>query len=109
MRKSVTPDYLVRLKDGAKRKMLKQHPRTALGLTPEQDRAKWPPPPDHPMVAPDHAIRRSELAKEFGLGRSRAPASGKARKRAWHSGQERGPRVAAGRFRPPSAGRGLPW
>jgi predicted transcriptional regulator len=74
VKKSVTPDYLISLEDGKKMKMLKRHLRTAYGMTPEEYRAKWGLPADYPMVAPNYANRRSELAKGFGLGRNKAKA-----------------------------------
>ena len=47
-------------------------------MTPEQYRAKWNLPSDYPMVAPNYAAQRSELAKKIGLGQFRK--SGGARK-----------------------------
>jgi predicted transcriptional regulator len=70
VRKSVTPDYLISLEDGKRYKLLRRH-LTRLGLTPEQYREKWRLPSDYPMVAPNYAARRSELAKKFGLGQLR--------------------------------------
>jgi predicted transcriptional regulator len=71
VRKSITPDYLICLEDGAKLKMLKRYLMTSFGLTPEAYRDKWGLPRDYPMVAPNYAKRRSALAKESGLGRRR--------------------------------------
>ena len=68
IKRSVTPDYLICLEDGARLKMLKRHLRTHYGLTPQEYREKWGLPPDYPMVAPNYAARRSELAREIGLG-----------------------------------------
>src|SRR3712207_3211181 len=68
IRKSVTPDYIVCLEDGRKFKSLKRHLRTQYNMTPEQYREKWGLPVDYPMVAPNYARARSELAKEMGLG-----------------------------------------
>jgi predicted transcriptional regulator len=70
VRKSITPDYLVCLDDGLHFKSLRRH-LTALGMTPEQYRAKWSLPADYPMVAANYAAQRSELAKKIGLGQSR--------------------------------------
>jgi predicted transcriptional regulator len=70
-RKSVTPDYIVCLEDGKKFKSLKRHLRTQYNMTPEQYREKWGLPADYPMVAPNYAKARSELAKEMGLGQQR--------------------------------------
>lgn len=68
IRKSVTPDHIVCLEDGKKLKMLKRHLKTSYGLTPEQYRERWGLPPDYPMVAPNYARQRSQLARDLGLG-----------------------------------------
>lgn len=69
IRSSVKPDYIVCLEDGKKLKMLKRHLMTHYNLTPEQYRQRWNLPADYPMVAPNYAERRRELAKKIGLGR----------------------------------------
>ncbi len=69
VKKSVTPDYIVCLEDGKKLKMLKRYLRAQYGLTPEAYRAKWNLPADYPMTAPNYAARRSEFAKQIGLGK----------------------------------------
>jgi predicted transcriptional regulator len=71
VKKSVTPDYIICLEDGKKFKSLKRHLRTQYNMTPEQYREKWALPADYPMVAPNYARARSELAKEMGLGQQR--------------------------------------
>mgnify|MGYP003401656579 CR=1 FL=1 len=68
VRKSVTDDHIVCLEDGKKFKSLKRHLRTQYNMTPEQYRDKWGLPPDYPMVAPNYAVARSQLAKKMGLG-----------------------------------------
>ncbi len=68
IRKSITPDYLICLEDGRKFKSLKRHLRTKYDMSPEDYRAKWGLPKDYPMVAPNYAKARSELAKQMGLG-----------------------------------------
>ncbi|EJL27060.1 putative transcriptional regulator [Caulobacter sp. AP07] len=68
VRRSITPDYLVCLEDGRKFKSLKRHLRTKYDLSPEQYRAKWDLSKDYPMVAPNYAKARSDLAKQMGLG-----------------------------------------
>lgn len=68
VKKSITPDYLICLEDGKKLKMLKRHLKTAYNMTPEQYRERWGLPADYPMVAPNYAERRSDLAKKIGLG-----------------------------------------
>ena len=74
VRKSITPDYLVCLDDGKKFKSLRRH-LAGLGLTPDEYRAKWNLPADYPMVAPNYAAQRSELAKQIGLGQMRKNAA----------------------------------
>lgn len=69
IKKSVTPDYIVCLEDGKQLKMLKRHLSTAYGMTPDDYRAKWSLKSDYPMVAPNYAKKRQELAKKIGLGR----------------------------------------
>ncbi len=71
VKKSVTPDFIVCLEDGKKFKSLKRHLRTQYNVTPEQYREKWGLPPDYPMVAPNYAAARSQLAKQMGLGQQR--------------------------------------
>ena len=68
VRASVKPDYIVCLEDGKKLKMLKRHLMTHYGLTPDQYREKWGLSADYPMVAPNYAEQRRELAKSIGLG-----------------------------------------
>ncbi len=74
VKKSITPDYLICLEDGRELKMLKRHLRTTYNLTPDEYRAKWGLDPDYPMVAPNYARRRSEFAKQIGLGQKRRRA-----------------------------------
>ncbi|MEN3930419.1 MucR family transcriptional regulator [Microvirga sp. W0021] len=71
VKKSITPDYIVCLEDGKKFKSLKRHLRTQYNMSPEQYREKWGLPVDYPMVAPNYAKARSDLAKEMGLGQQR--------------------------------------
>ena len=69
IKKSVTPDYLISLENGQKFKSLKRHLMNSYGMTPAEYRAKWGLPSDYPMVAPNYAKSRSELARSMGLGR----------------------------------------
>jgi predicted transcriptional regulator len=69
IKRSVTPNYIVCLEDGRKMKMLKRHLRTAFNMTPKEYRVRWGLSDDYPMVAPNYAKARSEMAKKFGLGR----------------------------------------
>lgn len=70
--KSVTKNHIICLEDGKKLKMLKRYLRTRYDLTPEEYRARWGLPADYPMVAPEYAERRSNFAKEIGLGKARS-------------------------------------
>lgn len=71
IKKSVTPDYIICLEDGKKFKSLKRHLRTRYAMTPDEYRTKWGLPHDYPMVAPNYAKERSNLAKRMGLGHAR--------------------------------------
>ncbi|HET7849834.1 MAG TPA: MucR family transcriptional regulator [Pseudolabrys sp.] len=71
VKKSIAPDYIVCLEDGKKFKSLKRHLRTQYNMTPEQYRDKWSLGADYPMVAPNYAAARSQLAKQMGLGQQR--------------------------------------
>ena len=71
VKKSMTAEYLICLEDGKRFKSLKRHLSTHYNLTPEQYREKWGLPPDYPMVAPNYAVARSQLAKKMGLGQQR--------------------------------------
>jgi len=77
IKKSVTPDYVICLEDGKKLKMLKRYLRTHYSLSPEEYRRKWGLSADYPMVAPNYAKRRSQFAKDIGLGTSRLAAGRK--------------------------------
>ncbi|MGF1544941.1 MAG: MucR family transcriptional regulator [Parvularculaceae bacterium] len=84
--KSITPDFVICLEDGKKLKMLKRYLRTQYDMSPEDYRRKWGLPADYPMVAPNYAKRRSQFAKEIGLGRGAtakraAPAKKTAKRR----------------------------
>lgn len=74
IKKSIHPDFIVCLEDGKKFKSLKRHLRSQYDMTPEQYREKWGLPADYPMVAPNYAAARSELAKTMGLGQQRRKA-----------------------------------
>jgi predicted transcriptional regulator len=84
IRNSVKPDYIVCLEDGKRMKMLKRYLRTNYDMSPEDYRARWGLPADYPMVAPNYAEKRRDLAKKIGLGRksgatmSKAPRSKRA-------------------------------
>jgi predicted transcriptional regulator len=69
IRNSIKPDYIVCLEDGKKLKMLKRYLRTNFDMSPEEYRARWGLAADYPMVAPNYAEKRRDLAKKIGLGR----------------------------------------
>ena len=87
IRRSITPDFLICLDDGKRFKSLRRH-LAGLGLTPAQYRQKWNLPSDYPMVAPNYAAQRSELAKKIGLGQS-----GESRRPQRVIAGQRGPRL----------------
>lgn len=66
---SITDDAIICLEDGLPFKSLKRHLRTKYDLTPAAYCEKWGLPADYPMVAPNYAKQRSELARQSGLGR----------------------------------------
>jgi predicted transcriptional regulator len=68
IKRSITPEHLICLEDGRKFKSLKRHLRSKYNLSPEEYRAKWGLAKDYPMVAPNYARARSDLAKRMGLG-----------------------------------------
>ncbi|WP_206245206.1 MucR family transcriptional regulator [Novosphingobium terrae] len=69
IRASVKPDALTCLECGMKMKMLKRHLSADHDLTPADYRTRWNLNSDYPMVAPEYAAKRAELAKKIGLGR----------------------------------------
>lgn len=81
-KRSVFPDYIICLEDGKKFKSLKRHLSVDFGLSPEEYRAKWGLPADYPMVAPNYAAARSQLARTLGLGRKAGETQAKPRGRA---------------------------
>ena len=68
VRKSITSDALISFEDGKPYRTLRLH-LASRGLTPESYREKWGLPDDYPMVAPGYSAVRSQMAKDFGLGR----------------------------------------
>ncbi|VAV96774.1 Transcriptional regulator [hydrothermal vent metagenome] len=69
IKNSITDEYLICLEDGKKLKMLKRYIRTRYNLTPDEYRRKWGLPASYPMVAPAYSKRRSQFARDIGLGR----------------------------------------
>ena len=80
VKKSISSEHLICLEDGRKFKSLKRHLRTKYNMSPEDYRAKWGLPKDYPMVAPNYARARSELAKQMGLGQGGRQVATKSRK-----------------------------
>ena len=68
-KRSIYPDYIICLEDGKRFKSLRRHLSSDFGMTPDEYRSKWGLPADYPMVAPNYAAARSELAKKMGRGR----------------------------------------
>ena len=68
---SVFPDHIVCLDCGKSFTSLRRHIFADHGMTPKEYRAKWGLLPSYPMVPPEYAARRSQLAKDGGLGRRR--------------------------------------
>lgn len=99
VRKSITPDAVYCLDCGSPQKMLKRHLQSAHGLSIDEYRAKWNLPSDYPMVAPNYAAARSEMAKKIGLGKSRAVRGMDA---APKTKPEKGHRYPASRWSKPS-------
>jgi predicted transcriptional regulator len=69
IRQSVRPEYVVCLECGFRAKILRRHLRVEHGLSVDEYRARWNLRFDHPVIAPAYSQRRSEMAKELGLGR----------------------------------------
>ena len=69
--KSVTDDFIICLEDGRELKMLKRYLRSRYDMSPDEYRSRWNLPADYPMVAPNYAKKRSDFAKEIGLGKSK--------------------------------------
>jgi predicted transcriptional regulator len=80
IRNSVKPEYIVCLEDGKKLKMLKRYLRTNYNMSPEEYRTRWGLPTDYPMVAPNYAEKRRDLAKKIGLGRKPGTTAPKTRR-----------------------------
>ncbi len=79
IKSSVKKDHIVCLECGKKFKSLKRHLATNHDMLPEDYREKWGLSSTYPMVAPNYAEQRSEMAKQLGLGRK--PTAAKAKRR----------------------------
>ena len=73
IRQSVRPSYVVCLECGARGEILRRHFRQAHGLEAHEYRTKWGLSPEHPITAPGYSLRRSDFAKQIGLGRRATP------------------------------------
>lgn len=82
VRASVKRDHIVCLDCGKKMKMLRRHLSSEHNMTPEEYREKWNLSPDYPLVAPDYAETRRDLAKKIGLGRKPGQRRGRNKKAA---------------------------
>ncbi len=80
VRSSVKKDHIVCLDCGKKMKMLKRHLSTEHDMTPEEYRERWNLSSDYPMVAPDYAATRRDLAVKIGLGRKPGQKRGRKKK-----------------------------
>jgi len=68
VRKSLaSKDHIISMIDGKPYKTLRRHLSTR-GLTPEEYRRRYNLGPDYPMVSENYSARRSDLAKQIGLG-----------------------------------------
>lgn len=68
IRGSVGRDAIACLICGRRQKMLKRHLMIAHGLRPAEYRQTFGLRNDYPMTAPSYAKKRSQLARQFGLG-----------------------------------------
>lgn len=82
IRSSVKKDHITCLDCGKKMKMLRRHLSSEHDTTPSEYRAKWGLPADYPMVAPDYAETRRDLAVKIGLGRKPGQKRGRRKKTA---------------------------
>jgi predicted transcriptional regulator len=69
VKKSVTPEAVICLCCGRRFKSLRRHLQATHQLSPREYRATFGLKSDYPMVAPNYAAQRSDLAKSLGLGR----------------------------------------
>jgi predicted transcriptional regulator len=69
VRSSVKPDAITCLECGRKFSSLKRHLGSDHGQTPDEYRSRWNLSSDYPMVSPNYAAKRADLARSIGLGR----------------------------------------
>ncbi|MFM7027695.1 MAG: MucR family transcriptional regulator [Chakrabartia sp.] len=70
IRSSIKKDAVTCLECGASMKLLKRHLTAEHGMTPAEYKARWGLDDDYPLVAPNYAARRQELAVQMGLGKA---------------------------------------
>jgi predicted transcriptional regulator len=75
VRRSVQHDRVTCIECGWTGSVLRRHLATRHGLTPDEYRTRWRLPREHLLTAPAYSARRSELAKQNGLGRGGRRAS----------------------------------
>ncbi len=69
--RSVTPEYIVCLIDGERRKMLHRYLKARYVISPEEYRKHFGLPSDYPMTAPGYSAQKSVEAMQQGLGHNR--------------------------------------
>lgn len=80
IRASLKRDHLTCLDCGKKMKMLRRHLSSEHDMSPADYREKWGLSADYPMVAPDYAETRRDLAVKIGLGRKPGQKRGRRKK-----------------------------
>lgn len=65
---SVNASEVVCLECGRSMRFLRRHLNAAHGLTPDAYRSRWNLSASHALTAPSYSTRRSDIAKEIGLG-----------------------------------------
>ncbi len=68
VKSSIGRDAIACLVCGRRQKMLKRHILIAHALSPSEYRQAYGLRSDYPMTAPSYAKKRSQLARQFGLG-----------------------------------------
>ncbi len=69
---AVQPDSILCFENDKRYKTLRRV-LASFNLTPEEYRAKWGLPADHPITAPNYAEQRRRIAIEKGFGHRKAP------------------------------------
>ena len=66
--RAVGADEVVCMECGRSMRFLRRHLMAAHGLTPDAYRTRWNLPASHQLTAPSYSTRRSEIARQIGLG-----------------------------------------